>query len=90
MKKISPLSALAAFTLIASVQAHAKKDCTTEPKSKWLSQQEFQKRAEAQGYTIRKFKVSGNCYEIYGSDKAGKDVEIYFNPVDGSIAKQAH
>jgi hypothetical protein len=40
------------------------------------------------GYTIDKFKVSGTCYEIYGQDKAGKDVEIYFDPTDGSVVKR--
>ena len=32
------------------------------------------------------FKVSkGECYEIYGFDKAGKKVEIYFDPVTAAI-----
>jgi hypothetical protein len=41
-----------------------------------------------QGYTIKVFQVSGNCYEIYGKDKAGKNVEIYFDPTDGRIVKK--
>jgi len=41
-----------------------------------------------QGYTIKVFKVSGSCYEIYGKDKAGKKVEIYFDPTDGHNIKQ--
>lgn len=28
------------------------------------------------GYTIKVFKVSGNCHEIYGKGKDGKTVEI--------------
>ena len=41
-----------------------------------------------QGYQVAKFKVTdGNCYEIYGKDRDGKKVEIYFNPVDGSVVK---
>jgi hypothetical protein len=45
----------------------------------------MQKKAEGEGYKIRKFKQPGTCYEIYGTDKNGKDIEIYFNPVDGSV-----
>lgn len=67
--------------------AFAKDSCTNEPKSKWMSEADFKKHVEAQGYTIRKFKQPGTCYEIYGTDKAGKKVEIYFNPVDASIVK---
>jgi len=78
------LSALA--SCIFPVSAWAKKNCTDQPKDKWMSEEAFKKKAEAEGYKIRKFKQPGTCYEIYGTDKSGKDVEIYFNPVDGSIA----
>lgn len=67
--------------------AHAKKNCTTEPKEKWMSEADFKKKVEAEGYKISKFKQPGTCYEIYGTDKDGKKVEIYFNPVDGSVVK---
>ncbi|RPJ78814.1 MAG: PepSY domain-containing protein [Alphaproteobacteria bacterium] len=67
--------------------AHAKKDCTSEPKEKWMKEADFKMMIEGQGYTIRKFKQPGTCYEIYGKNKEGKSVEIYFNPVDGSIVK---
>lgn len=71
-----------------ATSAHAKKECTTEAKSKWMSEADFKKKAEADGYKISKFKQPGTCYEIYGTNKAGKKVEIYFNPVDGSIVKE--
>jgi hypothetical protein len=68
--------------------AIAKKDCTSEPKSKWMSEADFKKKVESDGYKISKFKQPGSCYEIYGTNKEGKKVEIYFNPVDGSIVKE--
>lgn len=77
---------LMALTL-SGVGALAKKDCTTEPKDKWMSEADFKAKVEAEGYKINKFKTPGTCYEIYGTDKDGKKVEIYFNPVDGSIVK---
>lgn len=73
--------------LMLSLGAYAKKNCTDEPKDKWMSEADFKKKVEAEGYTIKKFKQPGTCYEIYGTDKEGKKVEIYFNPVDGSIVK---
>lgn len=73
--------------LLAGVSAFAKKHCTDEPKEKWMTEADFKKKVEAEGYKIRKFKQPGTCYEIYGTDKDGKKVEIYFNPVDGSIVK---
>jgi hypothetical protein len=68
--------------------AHAAKKCTNEPKSKWMSIADFKTKKKAEGYNIRKFKQPGSCYEIYGTDKDGKDSEIYFSPVDGSIVKK--
>lgn len=68
--------------------AYAKKDCTGQPKEKWMKEDDFKKQLEEKGYKIRKFKKPGSCYEIYGTNKDGKNVEIYFNPVDGSIVKE--
>lgn len=72
---------------LATLAANAKKDCTTEPKSKWMSEGDFKKKVESEGYKISKFKTPGTCYEIYGTNKEGKKVEIYFNPVDASVVK---
>lgn len=72
---------------MTATAAFAKKDCTDQPKDKWMSESDFKKKVEADGYKIRKFKQPGSCYEIYGTDKNGKSVEIYFNPVDASIVK---
>lgn len=73
---------------LASGVAYAKKDCTDQPKEKWMSEADLKKKVEAEGLKIRKFKQPGTCYEIYGENKEGKKVEIYFNPVDGSIVKE--
>lgn len=77
---------------VFSVPAFAKADCKAYPKAEWMKEAEAKAKIEAQGYTISKFKVDGNCYEIYGRNKAGKKVEIYFDaktldPVKSEIEK---
>ena len=84
MKRFILLAAIA----LTSISAHAKKSCTDQPKDKWMKEEDFKKMVEGQGYQIKKFKQPGTCYEIYGLNKEGKKVEIYFNPVDGSIVKE--
>ncbi len=79
---------IAGILALSTGSAFAKKNCTTEPKEKWMTVEQFKQKVIAEGYTIRKFKTPGSCYEIYGKDKAGNDVEIYFNPVDGSVVKR--
>jgi hypothetical protein len=81
------LVALGMGTLL-SVTAVAGPTCTQESKDKWMTEEAMRAKIDAEGYRIKVFKTSGSCYEIYGHDKAGKKVEIYFNPVDGSIVKQ--
>lgn len=72
-----------------SVTSFAGPECTKEEKAKWKDEKAFQQSLKDEGYKIKKFKVtSGNCYEIYGWDKAGKKVEIYFNPVTGEKVKE--
>jgi hypothetical protein len=80
--------ALVLSLVVISGVAHAKKNCTDQPKEKWMSEGDFKKRLEGEGYKIRKFKQPGSCYEIYGINKEGKKVETYFNPVDGSVVKE--
>lgn len=63
--------------------------CTSEEQSKWQDQETFKQKLVTDGYKINEFKVTdGNCYEIYGWDKNQEKVEIYFNPVDGSVVKE--
>ena len=79
---------LSALLLAVAGAAVAGPACNA-PKEKWMPEAAFKKDVEAQGYQIKTFKVSkGQCYEIYGSDKAGKKVEIYFDPVSGKAIEQ--
>ena len=49
------------------------------------------KRFQAQGYKddVKKLHVSkGKCWEIYGTDKQGRKVEVYFHPITGAIVEE--
>lgn len=79
---------IAAVLVLTGLTAQAKKSCTEEPKDKWMKIEDFKKKVEEMGYKIKKFKQPGTCYEIYGTNKEGKKVEIYFSPVDMKIIKE--
>ncbi|ABM38955.1 PepSY domain-containing protein [Polaromonas naphthalenivorans] len=75
---------LAPLLIALSSAAFAGPACSV-PQDKWMKEADFKKSLEVQGYQIKTFKVSkGQCYEIYGFDKAGKKVEIYFDPATGA------
>lgn len=64
--------------------------CTDAPKEQWIKADEMRAKIVAENYTIDVFKVTkGRCYEIYGRDKSGARVEVYFNPVTGEAVKTA-
>ena len=87
--KMQVLLAATVMVLGSQALAHSKVECTTEPKDKWQDQTAFQDKLKADGYKIKVFKVTkGNCYEIYGWDKEGKKVEIYFNPITAAVVKE--
>jgi hypothetical protein len=65
----------------------AKADCAAHPKSEWIKESDARSQLEAQGYKIKKFKVDGNCYEIYGHNKDGKKVEIYYDTKTLAVVK---
>ncbi|RTQ99181.1 PepSY domain-containing protein [Halomonas nitroreducens] len=69
--------------------ALASPTCTEAPQDAWLSTDEMKQRIGEMGYEIKAFKTTdGHCYEIYGWDDQQRRVEIYFDPVDGSIVEQ--
>lgn len=80
--------AVCATAAFAAGAAMAGPKCTDEPESKWLTAQQMTERFTKQGYRddVKKLHVSkGKCWEIYGHDKDGKKVEIYFHPISGEI-----
>lgn len=90
MTKLKIFTSAAAVALLAACSAEESvTQCTTASQTEWMDQDQFQAGLEQEGYEINEFKVTpGSCYEIYGKNRSGDKVEIYFNPVDGSIVKQ--
>ena len=90
MKKLLALAVLMATSSVTMAGA----DCPKAPESEWMPVLELQKKiVNEYGFAIKKFKVDGDCYEIYGweytaADQSPVKVEVYFNPVNGDIVKK--
>jgi hypothetical protein len=74
------------LALFAS-QVFASADCPSYPKEEWASEDTLKQALADEGYSVKKFKIDGNCYEIYGRNKAGKKVELYFDMKTLAIVK---
>ena len=81
-------AAIMAFMLWVS-SVSASPNCTSESKEKWLSETAIRAKIDSLGYKYKVFKLTaGNCYEVYGRDKAGQRVEVYFHPITGAIVEE--
>lgn len=83
--KLIALTAVAALTLSSLTFASA--NCPKYPKDQWMKEADAKAKIEGMGYKIKKFKVSGECYEIYGHNKEGKKAEVYFDAKNLNIIK---
>jgi hypothetical protein len=84
MRFWTPLSLAAVATIaFASVPASATGaiTCKSGPVSGWKSQKVLTDKLTKEGWTVRKSKVDGGCYEVYGTTPEGDRVEAYFHPV---------
>jgi hypothetical protein len=90
MKALIKISAAAALSFgvfaVTPALADGFKDCTKLEKAKWKPASEAEAKAKELGYEVRRSKVEGSCYEVYGV-KEGKLFELFYSPEDLSLKK---
>lgn len=63
------------------VHATGLATCDSGPRSGWQPVEKLEQRLRDQGYTVRRIKEDGGCYEVYALDPKGERGEFYFHPV---------
>jgi hypothetical protein len=85
--KVIRLAAIAVsigmFTGSAAL-ADGYKNCTKISKASWKPASDAEAAAKAAGYEVRRTKIEGSCYEVYGV-KDGKLYELFYSPEDLSL-----
>ena len=73
----------AAALLLAGTGAAATglATCDSGPKEGWQPQAKLEQMLKDKGWTVRRIKEDGGCYEVYALDDKGQRVEAYFHPV---------
>lgn len=74
---------IALFVLLAAggAQATGLATCDSGPKEGWQPATKLELQLKDRGWTVRRIKEDGGCYEVYGLDDKGQRVEAYFHPV---------
>ena len=73
--------ALAAGLACVGASATGLATCDSGPKSSWQPQDKLEAMLKAKGWTVRRIKEDGGCYEVYAFDEKGQRGEYYFHPV---------
>ena len=73
------LAAALAGMAASPVLATGKMSCDVKPEAR-QPQAALVAALTKQGWTVRKAKLDGGCYEVYGTTPEGDRVEAYFDP----------
>jgi hypothetical protein len=76
-------ASVAGFAALAAAPASATgaMTCNAGPQTGWRSQEQLVQHLTRQGWQVRRTKIDGGCYEVYGTMPNGDRVEAYFHPV---------
>lgn len=75
------LAAAGSMAMTAAPASATGKMTCNAPQKSWKSMAALQAKLTKEGWKVRKAKVDGGCYEVYGTDPEGRNVEAYFHPV---------
>lgn len=79
--KATFLACSIALTLAAPAAATGLYTCDSGPRENWQSDEQLKESLTEKGWTIRRIKEDGGCWEVYALDPNGQRVEAYFHPV---------
>lgn len=71
--------ALSALALPQPARAHGDVSCSV-PRAERQPSVRLQSQLKAAGWKVRKIQVYNGCYEVYGLDDLGIEVEAFFDP----------
>jgi hypothetical protein len=74
------LTALALLAMVSTPAAATGVMTCNTPKASWKTTDALKAELTKQGWQVRKAKVDGGCYEVYGTTPEGDRVEAYFDP----------
>lgn len=69
------------FWLVLPASATGIYTCDSGDRSGWKTIGELEAKMIGDGWTVRRIKEDGGCYEAYGTSPEGQRVEAYFHPV---------
>lgn len=73
-------TALLGLTGAGQAAAQHAERCEPIPKEEWKPQAELERKLSDQGWKVKRVKIVNGCYEVYGKNEKGGNVETFFHP----------
>jgi hypothetical protein len=77
------------LAVLPAAAALADDDCFV-PMAEWQPREAVARLAEENGWTVRRIKIDDGCYEIDGSDAAGRRIEVTIHPATLQVIDLEH
>lgn len=74
------LIALVSLAAAGGALAQHAERCEPLPKEEWKPQAELERKLTNEGWKISRVKITNGCYEVYGKNATGRNVELFFHP----------
>ena len=68
------IAVILAIGLSGQLHATGLATCDSGPESGWQAAETLEKQLTEKGWTVRRIKIDGGCYEVYALDENGKKV----------------
>jgi hypothetical protein len=83
MTRVFKVGLLVTCSMLTSfaVQATGLATCDSGDKAKWIPVAKLETQLKDKGWTVRRIKEDGGCYEVYALTDKGERVEAYFHPL---------
>lgn len=78
---------IASALLVMAGMAVASPVCNVA-KNSWMSEPDFKKALERQGYLVKTIRIDNGCYEVYGLDPRGRRIQKNFDPATAKPASK--
>ncbi len=84
MKTKLQRSAIAVLIIIPmQLYATGRMECEPVDNADWMTETALEEKLTAEGWSVRRMKVDGGCWEVYGTTPEGERGEAYFHPATG-------
>ena len=80
MKRHLTTLSLALLAYAGAAHAQHAERCEPIPKEEWKPQAELERKLTNMGWKISRVKITNGCYEVYGKNEKGGNVEVFFHP----------